>query len=128
MSSLLYALSGMIIGMILFQTSIIAPSVFKNLDAQNAGQFLRGIFPKLFIFLSTLGALYLGIALLSQASLFSLIVGALSATCPTLCYLIVPATNKAKDDGDFPKFKKYHTISVVLTLSVLIMNGISVFL
>ena len=39
-------LSGVISGMILFQTAIVAPVVFTTLDAENASKFLRKIFPR----------------------------------------------------------------------------------
>ena len=47
-------ISGLICGVILFQTAIIAPSIFKVLSPDNAGPFLRTIFPKLFMFVAVL--------------------------------------------------------------------------
>ena len=123
----MYALSGIMIGMILFQTSIVAPSVFKSLDLANAGLFLRSVFPKLFVTLSITGGFFLLLSLIKPLSIFSLSVGIISTGCPLICYLIVPATNQAKDDGDLAKFKKYHTASVLLTLLVLLINGIAIF-
>ena len=52
--SLQILLSGLICGVILFQTAIIAPSIFKVLSPDNAGPFLRTIFPKLFMFVALL--------------------------------------------------------------------------
>ncbi|MEC8000602.1 MAG: DUF4149 domain-containing protein, partial [Pseudomonadota bacterium] len=57
LSDLLILLSGLICGAIVFQTSIIAPSVFKTLDADNASPFLRTIFPKLFVMIAFLSAI-----------------------------------------------------------------------
>ena len=43
-------LSGIICGIILLQTSVIAPSVFKYLDQNQIRDLLRAIFPKFFIY------------------------------------------------------------------------------
>ena len=48
-------LSGVISGMILFQTAIVAPVVFSTLDAENASKFLRKIFPRFFMVIFILG-------------------------------------------------------------------------
>ena len=39
-----------------------------------------------------------------------------------ICYVIIPATNKATDDNNKNKFRILHTVSVVLTLIMLILN------
>ena len=39
-----------------------------------------------------------------------------------ICYFIVPITNQARDDGNNQKFNRLHTISVVLTMLVLVLN------
>ena len=51
--------SGIISGIILFQSAIVAPSVFKTLNADQASPFLRSVFPKLFRLVAILGALAL---------------------------------------------------------------------
>ena len=48
MSSLQILLSGVIVGMIFFQAGVVAPILFKTLSPEQAGPFLRAIFPKLF--------------------------------------------------------------------------------
>ena len=37
-------------------------------------------------------------------------------------YLMIPATNRAKDDGEEKKFKALHSLTVTLTLLMLILN------
>ena len=41
-------ISGIICGIILLQTSVIAPSIFKYLDQNQTRDLLRAIFPKFF--------------------------------------------------------------------------------
>ena len=48
-------LPGIIIGVILFQTVVVAPTVFKSLGAELASPFLRAIFPRLFLFVALFG-------------------------------------------------------------------------
>ncbi len=40
-NNILPLLSGVVVGIILFQTAVVAPTVFKGLGADNAGPFLR---------------------------------------------------------------------------------------
>jgi hypothetical protein len=39
----------------------------------------------------------------------------------SISYLIVPATNKARDEGRDKSFKYLHLLSVILTLSTLVL-------
>lgn len=120
-------LSGIISGMILFQSAIVAPSVFKILSEKNAGPFLRVIFPKLFLATTSLGC----IQLLFSYFLISLnvfIIGLITSILMATCYLIIPSTNKARDEGDNKKFSRLHSISVSFTLIVLISNLLLFFL
>ena len=112
-------LSGIAAGAILFQTSIIAPSVFKVLEPLQAKVFLRTIFPKLFNMLVVLGALMLILFLLGKGNIY---VAIITMLLPFICGRLVPATNKARDEGNDGMFKKLHTISVVLTVIVLLSN------
>ena len=114
-------ISGLICGVILFQTAIIAPSVFKILKLENAGPFLRSIFPKLFMFVAFLSSAGLILSLVSGTDI-SIYVYAFSLIFMSICYYIVPMTNQARDSGDDKTFRNLHTISVVLTMLVLISN------
>ena len=114
-------ISGLICGVILFQTAIVAPSVFKILKPENAGPFLRSIFPKLFMFVAFLSSAGLIFSLVSGTDI-SIYVYAFSLIFMSICYFIVPMTNQARDSGDDKTFRNLHTISVVLTMLVLISN------
>ena len=114
-------ISGLVCGVILFQTAIIAPSVFKILKPENAGPFLRSIFPKLFMFVALLSSAGLILSLISGTDI-SIYVYAFSLIFMSICYFIVPMTNQARDSGDDKTFRNLHTISVVLTMLVLISN------
>ncbi len=114
-------LSGLISGVILFQTAIIAPSVFKVLSSNNAGPFLRTVFPKLFMFVAVLSMVGLILSLISSNTL-GLIIFFGSLLSMLICYFIVPVTNRARDEGNDNAFKRLHNVSVVLTMIVLLSN------
>ena len=120
-------LSGLICGVILFQTAVIAPSIFKVLSLDNAGPFLRLIFPKLFMFVAMLSLIGLVLSLISSNAL-GLIVFFGSLLFMLICYYIVPITNRVRDEGNDIAFKRLHTVSVVLTMLVLLSNFLWAFL
>ena len=120
-------ISGLISGMILFQTSVIAPSVFKTLSEEGASPFLRSIFPKLFLIILVLGAFQSVISVI-QASITLTIIGFITFISMLIAYLIVPATNKARDENDEKSFKRLHLTSVILTVVVLLANIAVIFI
>ena len=120
-------ISGLISGMILFQTSVIAPSVFKTLSEEGASPFLRSIFPKLFLIILVLGAFQSVISVI-QASIILTIIGFITFISMLIAYLIVPATNKARDENDEKSFKRLHLTSVILTVIVLLANIAVIFI
>tara|TARA_B100001989_G_scaffold121384_1_gene85533 strand:+ start:208 stop:597 length:390 start_codon:yes stop_codon:yes gene_type:complete len=119
-------ISGLICGVILFQTAIIAPSIFKVLSPDNAGPFLRTIFPKLFMFVAVLSLAGFVLSLISSNT-SGLIVFFGSLLFMLICYYIVPMTNRARDAGNDNAFKRLHTVSVVLTMIVLLSNLLWIF-
>ena len=56
MDNISLLISGMIVGVIVFQTAIIAPTVFTSLSGADSSLFLRKVFPRFFVLLAALGA------------------------------------------------------------------------
>ena len=100
MSSLQILLSGVIVGMIVFQAGVVAPVLFKTLSLEQAGPFLRAIFPKLFGLVFLLGCAALALSFFGIGGTISIGVFLITAIFMAICYLIIPATNSAKDSGD----------------------------
>ena len=116
-------ISGMICGIIFLQTTVIAPSVFKNLDQSHTRNLLRAIFPKFFLFILLLGFFSLIIGFMNHENFFTKsILSTLTIILSLTCYLIIPATNNAKDNNDQRKFKLLHKISVISTVIILLIN------
>ncbi len=127
----------LIIGFMIFFMSVVTPSVFKTLDEINSRNFLRFIFPRMFLygFILSFSALLLSIYIRDQfLILFSVFVSVLFLINT---YIITPKINFHRDqfnDGkvDSEKvFKKYHLISVIIfliqlisSISVIIMNNL----
>ena len=120
MNNLYPFLSGLMAGMILFQAALNAPTIFKVYSEEQAGPFLRVIFPKLFLNVAILALTGLVIATIGDRLLLQFLFFSTLLFMST-AYLIVPATNKARDEGRDKSFKYLHLISVILTLFTLIV-------
>ena len=119
--------AGIMSGVILFQSSIVASSIFKILPEENAGLLLRNLFPKFFLFLISLAILSTISAFLSDLNFVPFgLIELISFLAMLICYLIIPKTNQARDEKKDSLFAKLHTVSVSLTLLVLILN-VSIF-
>ena len=115
--------SGIISGIILFQSSVIAPSVFKTLGPDDTSIFLRKIFPKMFSNIFAFGLLSLLLALKNnQINTIQIFISVYTVLGSALCYSIIPATNKATDEKKIKRFKVLHSVSVLVTLSILFAN------
>ena len=120
-SNLLTFLNGLVVGVILFQTAVIAPTVFRSLGPDQAGPFLRKVFPKFFVVLVVMGTAGAISALASDAS-YQLWICLVTFTLGLLAYLLIPMTNKSRDEGNEKLFKKLHNASVLMTILILVVN------
>ena len=115
--------AGIAVGVIILQTMIFAPTIFKTLEMEHAGKLLRALFPKFFRLLAVLGVVTLvSLALSEDTCWLGYLLGSLTVACPIICALLVPATNRATDSGEKGRFKFLHTVSVVLTVIVLLSD------
>ena len=114
-------LTGLVVGVILFQTAVIAPTVFRSLGPDQAGPFLRKVFPKFFVVLVVMGTAGAISALASDAS-YQLWICLVTLTLGLLAYLLIPMTNKSRDEGNEKLFKKLHNASVLMTVLILVVN------
>ena len=124
MSNINLILPGLIIGVILYQTMFVAPSVFQTIDSENTSKFLRKIFPRFFIFIFTLSILAAIEAYYNSRGNKLYILYIVTSIFSLTAFLLIPMTNKATDDNDKNKFKILHSLSVLLTILILIINFI----
>tara|TARA_B100000524_G_scaffold291435_1_gene166275 strand:+ start:186 stop:581 length:396 start_codon:yes stop_codon:yes gene_type:complete len=114
-------ISSAIASLILFQSLIVAPYINGLLKKEDASVFLRVIWPKFFVMIGTLGLLGFGAEILNSEMLFSFffLSGSLMML---LCYLVTESINKAKDNSKLSLWKLLHSLTIILTLAVLILN------
>ena len=128
-STFFILISGISAGVILFQSFVVASSIFKVLPEDNAGILLRNLFPKFFQFLAVLALAALIIGLVYGLEFFPLVfLQLVNFIFFVVCYSLIPATNRARDEDNKKTFGMLHTVSVLLTLLALIINLSLVFL
>ena len=113
-------LTGVAVGIILFQSALIAPTVLKTLDAESTRTFLRSIWPKFFLVLILIGGPAAVVKIRQDdLSMLEQLMAAFLIILPVLAYVIIPATNRAADREDHARFKVLHRLSVLSTLALL---------
>ena len=116
-------LSGFVVGLIFFQTALSAPIIFKHLSKDQSRIYIRKIFPKLFTIIAIIGLICFALQLSNRTmNQMGLAASMITFTLPSICYLIVPATNEATDTGNIKKFKRLHTLSVFFIVIVFFSN------
>ena len=125
-------LVSILVGVIIFFSSVIAPTVFSSVDEKNAGLFLRAFFPKYYIFGIIVGSLAILSAILLDPTLNSLELGLIFAMLAmfVISRLMIPSINKARDMGESAKkkFDQLHLLSVILNFLALIIGLILIYL
>lgn len=127
-TALLIAAAGIWIGAIVFQSAVVAPTVFVDLDESAARAFLRRLFPRFFKLGLICGVLMLaGLALVGFDAPNSLIITALTVAMLILevaSLWMVPSINAARDAGADGKarFDRLHRLSVLFTVLILLLG------
>jgi hypothetical protein len=111
-----YLLSAMI-GIMLFFTVVVAPTVFKVLPVEYSSKYVRNFFPKYYATLGLITIVSVFTAPDGNSQLLLAICAALFAF--TLFYL-TGKINLAKDEGKSRQFHILHGLSVVINLFQLI--------
>ena len=115
--------SGIIVGTIILQSAIIAPTIFTTLEQDNARKLIRNIFPKLFKFIALLSLIMIINSFVVETSPFLKITYFTTFLLMTINFLIIPATNKSRDEGNDKKFKLLHFLSVLTTMLILLVHS-----
>ena len=126
MIELAILLAGASLGIIVFQSAVLAPLVFSQLKDGSSGPFLRALFPRFFLILAGLS---LATALSSYFGDFSrgAILGCIALALASVAYALIHGTNRARDEGRTAAFKRLHLASVLLTLGIGVSNLLILF-
>ena len=115
MENLIQSILAINLGMMIFFSFVLAPMIFKILDAENAGKFVRKIFPYYYfvnlIFLSIAVILFI---IISSLGLSFYITLSLAISFVFAQFILMPIINKFKDNNEEKKFKYAHGISVFI--------------
>ena len=115
----------LVLGIMLFFSFILAPMIFKVLPPDNAGVFIRAIFPYYYLVnLLILGSIS-GFYIFYQTFVldFYLVLTSALLFFFNLVYLM-PKINKFKDERNEKAFKVSHFISVIINFAQLVMLGV----
>jgi hypothetical protein len=118
-------LVSLVLGIMLFFSFILAPMIFKVLPPDNAGVFIRAIFPYYYLVnLLILGSIS-GFYIFYQTFIldFYLVFTSALLFFFNLVYLM-PKINKFKDERNEKAFKVSHFISVIINFAQLVMLGV----
>ena len=87
---------GLIVGAIILQVAIVAPSMFRTLNMDDFGKAIRAIWPKFFAMIAVLGVFSFTVVYLDgDLSFYHSIIAISSVVLASICYAIIPATNRA---------------------------------
>ena len=109
------------LGAMLFFAIAIAPAVFQALPADQAGLFLRKLFPRYYAAL-IIGASTAGLLLLTKYPLYAGVCFLIAVSTVWIRQILVPQINQLRDKelaGDAiagHQFAKWHRISVAINL------------
>ena len=123
MELLIKIIPALVLGSMLFFSIAIAPKIFTVLPSEEAGKFVRSIFPVYYMFnglqylVLTSLMLYTGksgnILYISSLILFLFIVSN---------YFLMPQINKSRDVDNQKKFKILHFLSVVINFLIIVFS------
>ena len=120
--------SGIICGVILFQSFLIAPSINKLINKKEAAVLLRYIWPKFFLLIGSISCLSLIVLFATNSShLISFYCSGISFFLMATCFAVTPSINKAKDQEKNKLWSILHLSTVLMTLIVLGLNALVLF-
>ena len=102
-----------LLGGLIFFSALVAPNVFNSLDEKNARVFLRGIFPKLYLYAGVL-SLFVSLILFFINNYLSFIFFIITIGYFYSRQFLMLKINEASDQKNQKEFKKLHRFSVLI--------------
>jgi len=113
----IYLIAG-IVGIMLFFSVAVAPTIFKTLPPEWAGAYVRAFFP---IYYAVLGIACLVAALLTNLPTIKHTGFTCAALFAVSLFVLTPKVNSAKDNNQIKQFNLLHGLSVGVNLLQLIL-------
>ena len=109
-----------LLGSLIFFSALVAPNVFSSLDEKNARVFLRGIFPKLYLYSGIL-SLFISLILFFINSFLSFIFFMITFGYFYSRQFLMVKINEASDQKNQMEFKKLHRFSVLIFVTQILL-------
>ena len=120
-------ISAIISGLILFQSTLVAPAVNKLINSKEASVFLRYLWPKFFLIIALLSLFsFLVIIYQNNNQNFAKYFTLSSFVLMTICYAITPLINNAKDTSNEQLWVVLHLATILITLIVLVLSVLTI--
>ena len=109
-----------LLGGLFFFAALVAPNVFKSLDEKNSRLFLRGIFPKLYLYSGIL-SLFISLNLFFINNFLSFIFFIITLGYFYSRQYLMIRINEASDQKNQKQFKKLHRFSVLIFITQILL-------
>ena len=109
-----------LLGGLIFFSALVAPNVFSSLDEKNSRLFLRGIFPKLYLYSGIL-SLFISLILFFINSFLSFIFFMITLGYFYSRQFLMIKINEASDQKNQMEFKKLHRFSVLIFVTQILL-------
>ena len=113
----IYLIAG-VVGVMIFFSVAIAPTIFKTLPPEWSGVYVRAFFPKYY---AVLGLVCLVAALLTNLPAIKHTAFTCAALFAVSLFALTPKVNHAKDNHLIKQFNLYHGLSVGVNLLQLLL-------
>ena len=119
--------AGIIIGIVLFQSLLVAPGINELISTKEASIFLRFIWPKFFIVLGIISIISLIILTIkNKIQNLPKVFFIISFLLMLACYIITPFINEAKDTNNEILWSTLHLLTIFFTLITLVLNFLTI--
>ena len=126
MKNLPLIISSIIVGIILFQSALVAPAINRLINAEDASVFLRYIWPKFFMIIAILSLTSFAVVVINSNQNLYKYISLVSFVLMLICYLITPMINDAKDSLNNQLWTALHLSTIILTFITLIINVLTI--
>ena len=127
-SPLVFFLTSIVFGIMIFFSFVVAPITFKSLNEENARQFIRKIFPYYYnvnLLLCFIICIFFVVSKNFQIEFYLILT--ITILFGVSNYLLMPLINKFRDNNDDKKFKYLHFLSVIINFVQIIFLIIILF-
>ena len=119
--------AGIIIGIVLFQSLLVAPGINELISTKEASIFLRFIWPKFFTVLGIISIIsFIILTIKNKIQNLPKVFFIISFLLMLACYIITPFINEAKDTNNEMLWSTLHLLTIFFTLITLVLNFLTI--